>query len=75
MTAQFTLLENIFPTIFFPDKSHHIFYQHSFYPRRFTKLDEELMLMVVENCRHIVCNALDWKSQLIIQRQNEVGYV
>ena len=75
MTAQFTLLENRFPTIFFPDKSHHIFYQHFFYPRSFTKLDEELMLMVVENCRHIVCNALDWKSQLIIQRQNEVGYV
>ncbi|XP_066923302.1 cGMP-dependent 3',5'-cyclic phosphodiesterase-like [Clytia hemisphaerica] len=37
----------------------------------FTKLDEELMQMVVKNCRHIVCNALDWKSQLIIQRQNE----
>jgi len=39
----------------------------------FTKLDEELMLMVVENCRHIVGNALDWKSQMIIQRQNEVS--
>ena len=31
------------------------------------------MLMVVENCRHIVCNALDWKQQQIIQRQNEVS--
>lgn len=37
----------------------------------FTTLDEELMSMVVENCRHIVCNALDWKQQKIIQRQNE----
>jgi len=37
----------------------------------FTTLDEELMSMVVKNCRHIVCNAIDWKNQLIIQRQNE----
>ncbi|XP_057313271.1 cGMP-dependent 3',5'-cyclic phosphodiesterase-like isoform X1 [Hydractinia symbiolongicarpus] len=37
----------------------------------FTPLDEELMSMVVNNCRHIVCNALDWKTQVVIQRQNE----
>ena len=39
----------------------------------FTLLDEELVLMVVENCKHIICNALDWKNQTLIQRQNEVN--
>ncbi|XP_047126278.1 cGMP-dependent 3',5'-cyclic phosphodiesterase isoform X2 [Hydra vulgaris] len=37
----------------------------------FTLLDEELVSMVVENCKHIISNALDWKNQTLIQRQNE----
>ena len=58
------------------DVDHVIYFQCAFIYclSRFTKLDEELMSMVVNNCRHIVCNALDWRQETLIKRQSEVCY-
>ena len=34
--------------------------------------DIDFVLNFIENCKFILCNALDWKCQAVIQRQSKV---